>query len=206
MTASGDIIRAFIATDISAGARQVLEEMIDQLRREIPEGITWVRPEGIHLTLKFLGNIRRDESEGLMEAVGEVVAGHGPFTIGLTGLGMFPNRRRPRVLWAGPNGDLEALSSLQQTVEEAAARSGRPREPRPFNPHLTLGRVRKDVTETALARITSAISAIAPPTALPWAVDSVQLIRSVLRPSGAEYTVLTSVPLGRPGAGPAVSY
>ncbi len=205
MTASGDIIRAFIATDISAVARQVLKETIAQLRREIPEGVTWVRPEGIHITLKFLGNIRRDESEGLMEAVGEDVAGHGPFTIGLAGLGMFPNRRRPRVLSAGPNGDLEALSFLQQAVEEAAARTGRPREPRPFNPHLTLGRVRNDVTETALARITSAVSAMVPPTAPPWAVDSVQLIRSVLRPSGAEYTALTSVPLGRPWAGPAVS-
>ena len=205
MVDGSGIIRAFIATDISAAARQVLKETIAQLRREIPEGVTWVRPEGIHITLKFLGNIRRDESEGLMEAVGEDVAGHGPFTIGLTGLGMFPNRRRPRVLWAGPDGDLEALSSLQQTVEGAAARTGRPREPRPFNPHLTLGRVRKDVSETALARITSAVSAIAQPTAPSWVVDSVQLMRSELRPSGAEYTVLTSVPLGRPWGGPAVS-
>ena len=105
MTASGDIIRAFIATAISPMAREALEDTIGRLRQEIPGGVTWVRPEGIHLTLKFLGNVRRDESERLMSVVGELAAGHGPFTLGLSGLGMFPNGRRPRVLWAGLTGD-----------------------------------------------------------------------------------------------------
>ena len=198
MTASGDIIRAFIATAISPMAREALEDTIGRLRQEIPGGVTWVRPEGIHLTLKFLGNVRRDESERLMSVVGELAAGHGPFTLGLSGLGMFPNGRRPRVLWAGLTGDLGALASLQQTVEDAAARIGWSPEARPFSPHLTLGRVRRDVSEAALGRISAAVSVAATPDVLPWSVDSVQLMRSVLHPSGAEYTVLTSVPLGRP--------
>ena len=198
MTASGDTIRAFIATAISPMAREALEDTIGRLRQEIPGGVTWVRPEGIHLTLKFLGNVRRDESERLMSVVGELAAGHGPFTLGLSGLGMFPNGRRPRVLWAGLTGDLGALASLQQTVEDAAARIGLPPEARPFSPHLTLGRVRRDVSEAALGRISAAVSVAATPDVLPWPVDSVQLMRSVLHPSGAEYTVLTSVPLGRP--------
>ena len=205
MTAQDRTLRVFIATAISGEAHQALEQVIDGLRLELPSGVTWVRPEGIHLTLKFLGNVKREPLSRLQEAVASGVIAHSPFRLRLSGAGVFPNRRRPRVLWAGVQGELEALGGLRQMVEDAAVRVGFPPEGRPFSPHLTLGRVRRDASEALLERISAAVAAVDLPYSGPWQVRSVQTMRSILHPTGAEYTVLESAPLSGSGSTQATS-
>ena len=189
-------IRAFVAVWISDAARLALEEATARLRQRIPKGVQWVKPEGIHLTLKFLGNVRADRALALVDTLKAPAQESSPFRIGLAGLGMFPNPRSPRVVWAGVDGDLAALSELQQTVESAASDLGLPRDGRPFSPHLTMGRVRRGASGPALSKISESVQAETLPQTEPWTVDSLHLIQSVLTPAGAEYTVLGSAPFG----------
>ena len=205
MTAGDQTLRVFIATAISGEAYRALEQVIAGLRQEIPSGVTWVKPEGIHLTLKFLGNVKREPLSRLQKAVTSGVIAHSPFRLYLSGSGVFPNRRRPRVLWAGVQGELEALGDLRHTVENAAVGVGFPPEERPFSPHLTLGRVRRDASDALLARISAAVAAVDLPYSGPWQVRSVQTMRSVLHPTGAQYTALESAPLAGPGPTQATS-
>ncbi len=203
-----DSIRVFIALVLPPQAKDVLARTICALTQEISTGVRWVDPSGIHLTLKFLGNIQPTLTEQVFEAMtrasqnnksgnkdsGSDDSGH--FQLSLSQLGVFPNTRRPRVLWASIQGDLNVLAGLQVRVEEAAGRIGFAPELRPYRPHLTLGRVREGVPPPARLQIGKAVSeAILEPSPT-WLVESLHLIRSDRRPEGATYTSLGSVPLG----------
>ena len=203
MTAHQETVRTFIATAISTEAHRVLEEAAGRLRQDIPQGVGWVRPEGIHLTLKFLGNIRPEIVDRVLDSLAAPATMSAPFQLGLSGLlGVFPNRRRPRVLWAGIDGELAALSALQEAVEEAMKNLGFSPEERPYSPHLTLGRVRRGVSDATLAKISSSVTAAQLLAAQPWQVDSFHLFQTDLKPSGSVHTVLGSVTLGAPNTAP----
>ena len=188
-------VRVFVAVGISADARQQLIDAVDRIRRDIPQGIQWANPDGMHLTLKFLGNIPSADVEPLLDCVQPVASSATPFPLHLAGLGMFPNRRKPRVLWAGVDGDLDALSRLQQATEDAITALGYPPEQRPFRPHITLGRPRRSVSDAQLSRIGAVVSALDQPSPVGWQVEAVDLMQSELHPSGARYTVLGSATL-----------
>ena len=165
-------------------------------------------PSGIHLTLKFLGNIQPTLTGQVFEAMTQASQRNdsgsndsgsnnsAAFELSLSQLGVFPNPRRPRVLWAGIQGDLAILARLQVRVEEAAGRIGFAPEQRPFRPHLTLGRVREGVPPPARLQIGRAVSEAKLEPSPAWLVDSVHLIQSDRRPEGATYTSLSSVLLG----------
>lgn len=195
MNARRGHIRAFIAVPIGDRARAALADAAERIRREFPDGIQWANPAGIHLTLKFLGNIPQSAAGSLLESLTPAAAAQPPFTLELAALGTFPRRHNPRVLWAGVGGDTDALSNLQMSVETALTARGYPPESRPFQPHLTLGRPRRGLTDAQLSRIAAAVSNIAPPPEI-WQVSSVEIIQSELHPSGACYTVLGSTALG----------
>ena len=108
-------IRAFIALNIPTAAKSALEEVIRNLSAQVPSGVRWVDPGGMHLTLKFLGNVEPAQVDGLVEALRRPAA-VSPFRIWLSGLGVFPNERRPRVLWVGLDGDLASLRELQEKI------------------------------------------------------------------------------------------
>ena len=182
----------FVSVGLSADAREALIDAVERIRREVPEGVQWARPDGMHLTLKFLGNIPSASVPPLLECVRELASVNQGFGLKLTRLGMFPNQRKPRVLWAGVGGELDALSSLQQAAEDAINALGYPPEQRPFRPHITLGRPRRSVSDAQLARIGEVMSGIAPPRLVEWQVDIVDVMQSELHPSGARYTVLGS--------------
>ena len=197
MTGPQETVRTFIATAISTEAHEALEEAVGRLRQDIPQGVGWVRPEGIHLTLKFLGNIRPEMVDRVFGSLAAPAAVSAPFQLGLSGqLGMFPNSKRLRVLWAGIDGDLAALAALQEAVEGAMIDLGFSPEDRPYAPHLTLGRARRGASEAVLAKISRSVAAVNPPEAQSWRVDSVQLFKTDLKPSGSVHTVLGSVALG----------
>ncbi len=191
-----DSVRVFVSVGLSTEAREALIDAVERIRQEVPGGIQWARPDGMHLTLKFLGNIPSINVPSLLECVREVACAHPSFGLKLTGLGMFPNRRKPRVLWAGVGGDMDALSSVQQAAEEAINGLGYPPEQRPFRPHITLGRPRRSVSDGQLAHIGSVMSSLTPPSPISWRVECVDVMRSELLPSGARYTVLGSGQLG----------
>ena len=195
MTASGTGIRTFIAIHLSQDARRRLTETIRWMVSEVPSGVRWVDPEGIHLTLKFLGDIEPALVEDVLRAMEQAASGTLQFQLHLDGLGVFPNLRRPRVLWAGVGGDMDALGALQEKVEAAMEGLEFPRERRAFNPHLTLGRVRDTISAVARQRVGGLVSQGSLDGADPWPVNAVHLMRSNLTPDGAVYTSLGSVSL-----------
>ena len=171
MAGPTETVRVFVSVGLSAEAREALVDAVERIRVEIPDGIQWAKPDGMHLTLKFLGNIPTANVSPLLGRVGELASTNRPFGLKLTGLGMFPNRRKPRVLWAGVGGDVDTLSSLQQAAEDAINALGYPPEQRPFRPHITLGRPRRSVSDSQLARIGAVASGLAPPRPVDWQVD-----------------------------------
>ena len=194
-------IRVFVALLIPDESRTVLSGAMDRLQSQVPTGVKWVNPRGIHLTLKFFGNINSAWKEPVLEVMGDVGRQAAPFDLRLSSLGVFPNERQPRVLWSGVNGDMEALAELQEDVERAMLDLGFRREKRRFNPHLTIGRVRASVGKAARQQIGQVMSATDLGPVDSWTVDSIHLVQSTLTPQGAIYDSLGSAPLsnGAPG-------
>ncbi len=185
-------IRSFIAIEVP----QPLLARMGELQRELRQmeaGINWVRPEGIHLTLKFLGSISAEELEKLARAVAPVVAAWKPFELRIHGLGCFPSGRNPRVIWVGIDRGGGEASSLQKVIEDTAAEVGFPREARPFKPHLTLGRVRTPRGKSSFPQVMEKHKDVEIGTFL---AREVYLFKSELKPSGAVYTKLQTFPMG----------
>ena len=201
MSASADTVRVFVSVGLSEEARGQLLDAVARIRAQVPDGIQWANPDGMHLTIKFLGNIPSSGVEPLLNCLGPVAAATMTFPLELAGLGMFPNRRAPRVLWAGVSGDLDALGRLQQDSEAAINALGYPPEQRAFRPHITMGRPRRNISDARSRQIGDVVTALAPPAKTRWQVDAVDVMRSELHPTGARYTVLGSVPLQVPPPG-----
>lgn len=179
-------MRAFVAIDLDPGIKRSLSDLIRRLKKAGPEGTSWAREAGMHLTLKFLGEIDESRSEAVALAMDEAVIPGRPFPLQVRGTGYFPNARLPRVLWAGIAPSAE-LDSLQARLESGLSAIGFERETRPFHPHLTLGRVRSaSGVRNALIELDLQKNAdFGTMTA-----SKITLFRSVLGPSGAEYSVL----------------
>jgi 2'-5' RNA ligase len=170
--------------DVSPPVRQALAELQGRLRKAAPAAdVRWVRPESVHLTLKFLGEVAEERVGAVERALAEAVVGHHPLGLVARGAGGFPTGRRPRVVWAGVEGDVDTLGRLAADVERTVAPLGWPTEARPFAAHLTLGRVRVPKR----GPLGDAIEAAAGVELGAWAVGEVVLYRSRLRPTGAVY-------------------
>ena len=182
-------VRTFVAVDLEPRVRAAIGELQAGLRHHVA-GIRFLRPEGIHLTLRFLGQTTPDQVERLGSTLAAAAAACPPGEARLAGLGTFPEAGRPRVLWLG----LEIpppLLELQKACERAARAAGFEREDRPFRAHLTLGRWRE---RASLAEL--------PPADLGLArLDTLVLFRSDLRPDGAVYSPIHRFSLsgGQPG-------
>ena len=187
-----DRVRAFVALRLSPEVERAVIDLVAALRQahDRPGAVRWVRPANLHLTLRFLGD--RVESitlERLDRALLRIAAATARFTIRVRGLGGFPHLVRPRVLWAGLEGP--HLPALAAAVEHAATASGLPPEPRPFAPHLTLGRVR-DLG--GWAHLRPAIEAAADRDFGHSAAQSMLLYRSTLALDAATYEELARYP------------
>ncbi len=126
MTADSKTVRVFVALDLPDLAKAVLRQTVQELESVLPSGVRWVDPGGIHLTLKFLGDVDAGRVDLLLAAMDKAARGFAScsFPLSLSGLGVFPNAREPRVLWAGVEGDLEALGRLQMLMDEALSEVG----------------------------------------------------------------------------------
>lgn len=134
-------MRLFIAIELPLEIKQGIARVQEQLRKSGADA-NWTRPEGIHLTLKFLGEVEEAKAAGIIEALNGACRGAGPLGLEIAGAGAFPNGKAPRVLWLGVTGDVVKLAALQASVEDAMANRGFEREERRFSPHLTLARIR----------------------------------------------------------------
>jgi len=154
----------------------------------------WVRPEGIHLTLKFLGDVPADQIDTIAQAIRDATAGVARFRVSFGGLGCFPNTRFPRVIWIGVEDPEGTLLRLQQAVETNLSALGYPPERRAFHPHLTLARTRR-VSKGEQAALGKLVERTQVDRLGDLLVTEISLMRSELRPSGAVYTQLAAAPL-----------
>lgn len=194
------MIRTFVAIELDAPLRKALAQLQTDLRSLLqktmgPEvRIQWVRPESVHLTLKFLGDIPEARIPEIQTALARVAGAHAGCTVDVGGLGAFPDARAPRVLWVGLSGQVEGVTRLAAAVERALEVLGFAPEPKPFNPHLTLARIKERSRDIGRAldagRMLERASSIGTVT-----VKAIALMKSELKPSGAVYTKLYEVSL-----------
>ena len=186
-----ETIRTFIALELPD---QIIDSISRIQERLQPYGfkVRWVRPQNIHLTLKFLGNIQKVQTEKISQAIFESAHGFAPISIAAKGIGAFPSIKRPRVIWVGLAGQINQLQQLQKTLDEKLAANGFPKEKRKFKGHLTLGRVKNKIDPK---RLLEAVKEFAGFESEPFVTDTVALFKSELRPTGAVYTKLMETPL-----------
>lgn len=192
-----ETIRSFIAIELPAPVKSGLGRLQEELKSGGHSAVKWVNPNSIHLTLKFLGSVPSDGIKAIRDAVNKVAGEVPPFRLEVTGLGVFPNPGRVRVIWVGVRGELDRLERLQKSVEAKLAPLGFEAERRPFTPHLTLARVRERAAPEEVRRFGQFISSRRFVTAYPFDVDEVSLMQSQLGREGAVYSCLGSARLTR---------
>ncbi len=181
MSATGGV-RAFVAIELDARLREGIGELQARLRPRLG-GIRMLRPEGMHLTLRFLGEATPAQVETLRPLLASAAAACTPCEARVAGLGTFPERGSSRVLWLGLDVP-PPLLDLQGACERAARTAGFEREERPFRAHLTLGRWRESTPRPDLAPAELGATRL----------ETLALFRSDLRPDGAVYTALARFP------------
>ncbi len=187
-------LRLFVACEVPDNVKQAIGEVIDTLRSRSGTAVRWIRPEGVHVTLKFLGEVPIKQLPAIKLAVQEATVGHSPFELEFSSIGTFGGREGLRIMWVGIAGDVLRLEALVRAVNAALAVVGFEPERRPFRPHLTLGRVRDEISTRQRAEIEVAVGKMdVPPSG--WRTPQVSLMRSRLTTQGAFYDVIATFPL-----------
>ncbi len=183
-------IRTFICFELPDKIKEKIADLQDDLK-PFGDGVRWMRPDSIHLTLKFLGDVEEEQIPEITSAVQKASDAIPPLKIQVSGCGAFPNFRRPRVFWVGVKEESGKLLELGSNIEMALEEIGYPKEKRDFSPHLTFGRVksRNGIPEMTdfLKKHNFELK--------PFKADQVIVMQSQLRPTGAVYTPLKEVSL-----------
>jgi 2'-5' RNA ligase len=190
------VIRAFIAVDLDDPVIEKICNVVEILKSRITE-IRWLRKENLHLTLKFLGNIAESQVEPIATALRHPLGLFSPCNISAKGLGVFPDFRRPKILWVGLTGD--QLVQLTAEIESALMPLGFTPENRAFTPHLTIGRWREG--NRPAKNLRQKIGSLNDFEFGACAVRQIVLFQSVLKPEGASYSELRTIQLGAELAG-----
>jgi len=188
-------IRSFIAIELPEEARKGLARLRKELERNEHKFVKWVDPRGIHLTLKFLGNIPSKRVAEITEAIEGAAQGISPFHLEIGGLGAFPSLRQARVFWVSIGGEVDKLSRLQQNIDSALAALGFSKEERSFVPHLTLARIRQEASPLERRSFGELVGSTIFEDKYHIKVEAIRLMRSQLTPAGAIYTCLSTVGL-----------
>jgi len=186
-------VRLFVAINLPSEVRRSLWTATEPLRAlDVP--VRWIGAESIHLTLKFLGDMEMERERDIIDAVESTVSGARRFVLPIGGFGMFPNAKRPRVVWVGCE-PVPGLELLQDRLERRMESVGFPIDGRPFRPHLTLGRVRRDAKHADVRLLGPKMDGLSYGTETD--VESVELMESELGRAGAHYAVRHSMELAR---------
>ncbi|MBI5868354.1 MAG: RNA 2',3'-cyclic phosphodiesterase [candidate division Zixibacteria bacterium] len=183
-------VRAFIAINLPDPVRRELGEIIERIRNSGTPA-RWVPPENLHVTVKFLDEIRQDQVRPIIGAITLAVSQCHPFELRLGGFGCFPNERKARIFWTGIESGFDTLKSLAREIDHQVANLGFALETRPFSAHITLARLREPGPADRLSRAAAHV----PYHSDPIPVTQIDLMRSVLSPGGAAYSVIDSVRL-----------
>ncbi|MBI4318592.1 MAG: RNA 2',3'-cyclic phosphodiesterase [Chloroflexi bacterium] len=207
-TADSETVRAFVAIELPESVKHSLAELQAYVKKRIAEAVgqksadkllNWTKPQGIHLTLKFLGNVPAGQIQGIGDAVSAAVAGQRPFVVSFAAAGAFPSLNRPRVIWVGVDGDLDALRLVQKRIDDALQKLGFAPETRPFSPHLTLARIREGGSTQDIRLIGQSVRQASEANLrieeLP--VEEISLMRSELSRAGARYSQLAAFRLAK---------
>jgi 2'-5' RNA ligase len=187
-------MRVFLAVFPPHESQGLAARVIEAMRGP-RDGVSWVKPDNLHYTLRFLGELGRDGARRAQEAADEAVQGVATFDVALGGAGAFPRARGARVIWLGLNEGAEPFVALAKRLESSLARRGFEPEERGFEPHLTLGRVRepvRDWTDTL-----AAVPSLAAEPAARFPVHAISCVESTLSPKGSIYHVWHRAQLGK---------
>jgi len=188
------LLRAFIAIEIPGEIKKEIASQTVGLRQAAGRSVRWAAPENIHLTIKFLGEISSSSIDSLTQTLKTESSQHTPFEITARNLGTFPNLNRARIIWIGLDAP-PALGKLQRDIEAAAARLGYPAEDKPFSAHLTIGRVREQISPAEAQSLHSALENAQIGMLGTFTAEFVHLFRSDLKPGGPVYTRLFTAAL-----------
>jgi len=185
-------IRSFLAFELPEEIKGIISAVSGELKKS-SLNIRWVKVSNVHLTVIFMGTISSLVLEQMTRPISDVCLDYGPFNIAIRGMGVFSNRRNPRVLWIGLDGDMERLAHFRDTLQNRLSPFGIKGKKRPFNPHLTLGRFRKGLKpgvrpDDILMEYANLTSPVCP-------LNELILLKSDLKPDGAVYTKLDAWPL-----------
>ena len=192
---SDQTIRSFIAIELPESVKTGIQQLQTQLTLSQYSFVKCVAPQGIHLTLKFLGNISAQKVTEITKVMEQASQGVIPFQLQITEVGAFPNVRRPRVLWVGIKGDVDKLVGWQQRLDNGLVPLGFAKEARPFTPHLTLARLRENCSPGDRLRFGEMFAGAQVEVDYKFTVTSLNLMRSQLLPTGAVYSSLAEVKL-----------
>ena len=181
-------MRTFIAIEIPSEVKSALAALQDDLRRAGAD-VSWTRPENIHLTLRFLGEVDERRIGEVERVCVDSAAEFRPFTLRLNDTDVFPNARQPRVLWPGLAGEIEKAVEMRKRLNDGLALIGFELEEKDFHPHLTIGRVKSNKNARELLALASARQV----PALSFVVTEIVLMKSELHPAGARYTPIAKV-------------
>lgn len=184
-------MRLFIAVNVDPSLRPPLVE-IQGMLKATRAPVSWVKPENLHFTLKFLGETSEARVPALREALRRSLVGMRSFPVSLGGAGTFPPKGRPRIIWVGVEQGADEMERLRQRIDDALFPLGFSRESRPFRPHLTLGRVKSG---GRLDPLLDGLRSAAVGQVGQMQVARVDLMQSQLQPAGAIYTPVEGVPL-----------
>jgi 2'-5' RNA ligase len=191
-------IRSFVAIELPDEARVALADLQEDLKAQAPpKAVRWTRPASIHLTLQFLGDVAPGVIEAIADALRGVCAEHIPFGFELKNTGVFPNPDRPRVVWVGVDEPSGTLIALQKGVTRSLEPLGFEPEKRAYTPHLTIGRAARHASRRELAEVGEVVTGSEVGTLCQVYVEHITLMKSDLQPSGAVYTPLAVLPLGK---------
>ena len=179
-------LRAFVAVPLPDAVTVFLLQL--QARLQLPgKTIRWVAAKNIHLTLKFLGDIDPSRVPAIAAQMDAAAGMTAAFSLAAKGVGVFPNLHRARVLWVGLTGELNRLVALQATLESGLESVGFERARRRFTAHLTIGRIRRRIDARTIGAL---VKPLTDETSDRFRVNRLMLFKSILKPSGAEYTQL----------------
>jgi len=176
-------LRSFIAIELPESVRTALS-VLQQDLKTCGADVRWVKPEGIHLTLKFLGEVKDKDVDRIVEILEGTCKEYSTFHLEINRIGTFPGKRSPRVLWVGISGD-ETLAALKRKIDDRMSSLGFEKEERPFSPHLTLGRFKSSAGKEAMMQ---RVDSLKDSSVGKIEVTSISLMRSDLGPAGATYT------------------
>ncbi len=185
------MIRTFIALALAAEIKNAIAEYLQPLGK-LANGISWAKTENLHLTLKFLGDTPAAQIPEIGAALDRICTSYEPVRAQISGSGVFPNKKHPRVIWLGLKTETDRLVQLAKAIDAACVRFGFQSEMRPFAPHLTVGRVRAGTASAVIQRMEENLFS-----SPEMVFHECLFMKSELHPAGSIYTPLQKIPFAR---------